>query len=135
MKLKVQITLLFTLFLAAITSAQEDQYSFYKEQARKDANYEQSLVVVNAEDEEDYWKDQERYEKGLKKHDSTAYKVYMNEKRAAYSEHAQRCGNDCIHSDFYYQQASFYFIYSPENQNFSKETIGLIVQVASPRNL
>ncbi len=135
MELKVQITLLFTLFLAATTSAQEDQYSFYKEQARKDANYEQSLVVVKAEDEEDYWKDQQRYENDLKKQNSTACMVYMNEKRAAYSEHAKLCGNHCIHSDYYYQQASFYFIYNTDNQNFTEETIGSTLQVASPRNL
>ncbi|MCK0160931.1 hypothetical protein [Allomuricauda sp. F6463D] len=132
MNLKVQIILLLTFGLATMSTAQENQYSFYKAQAQSDAKYEQSFVVVSAEDEKDYWEDQERYERDLKNQNSEAYNVYMNEKRSAYTKHAQLCKDLCTHSDYFYQQASFYFMYK-DNENNSKEAFGSIVQVASPR--
>ncbi len=122
----------FTLGLASTVLAQEGETSFYEEQARKDALNEQSAVFYNVEDEKDFWRDQVRYEKDLKTQDSKAYNNYMEAKRMAYSEHAEFCKNQCTHSDYYYQQASFYFTYK-DNQNFSKEATGEIVQVASPR--
>jgi hypothetical protein len=37
-----------------------------------------------------------------------------------------------MHSDLYYKQAGFYFIYS-DDTIYSKEAVGTVVQVASPR--
>ncbi|MBR9853157.1 MAG: hypothetical protein GYB37_01070 [Algicola sp.] len=132
MRLKVHITVILTLGLATIASAQESDASFYEKQARKDAHQEQTIIFSSTEDEKDFWKDQIRYEEELKTKNLIAYQVYMNEKREAYSKHAHSCNNQCTHSDYFYEQASIYFAYK-NNKNFSKEAIGAIVQVASPR--
>ncbi|MDF0717651.1 hypothetical protein PY092_15920 [Muricauda sp. 334s03] len=131
MRLKAQLAVLFTLALVATASAQ-DNLPFYEELARKDAHREQSSIFSNLEDEKDFWYDQVRYEKELKKQQSTAYKVYMEAKRVAYSKHAEECNNSCTHSDYYYQQASFYFTYK-NTEIFAQEATDGIVQVASPR--
>ncbi|NDV17182.1 hypothetical protein GO009_14245 [Muricauda sp. TY007] len=134
MRITTLLTVLFALGLATVVSAQDNPVSFYEKLARKDAQLEQSSTFSSLEDEKDFWYDQVRYEKDLKTQDSKAYNIYMNTKRAAYSEHAESCRNQCTHSDYYYQQASFYFTYK-SNQSLSKEAIGTIVQVASPRSL
>src|SRR6056297_2513219 len=117
MRLKVHITLIFALGLATMASAQENNISFFEEQARKDAQKEQSSVFANIEDEKDFWNDQIRYETDLQNQNSTAYKVYINEKRMAYSKHAEACNNHCKHTDYYYQQASFYFTNKTNEQS------------------
>ncbi|MDF0707814.1 hypothetical protein [Flagellimonas okinawensis] len=134
MRLKVHITLFFTLALAAMGMAQEGKDSFFRKQALKDAIREQSATYATLEDEKDFWQDQNQYEKDLESKDKDSYTVYMNAKRSAYSEHAELCGDHCTHSDFYYEQASYYFTYIGD-KNFTKEAIaGSIVQVASPRS-
>jgi len=132
MRVQTLLTVVFILVLATIVSAQENELFFYEEQAQKDAHLEQTSTFSSLEDEKDFWNDQVRYEDDLKNQNSKAYKVYMNQKIKSYSEHAEACNNHCTHSDYYYQQASFYFTYK-DNENSSKETIGTIVQVASPR--
>ena len=132
MRLKTLFTVLFALGLAAMAFAQESEYSFYEAQARKDFHYEQSLVLVSNEDVEDYWKDQARFERDLKKHDGNAYNVYMNEKKTVYAEHAKSCGEQCRHGRDYYQHALLYFTYT-DDQYLSKEAIESVVQIASPR--
>lgn len=132
MRLKVHITVLLTLGLATIAWAQENTVSFYKDQARKDAHLEQTSTFSSLEDEKDFWNDQVHYENDLKNQNNVAYKIYMDEKIKAYSNHAEACNNNCTHTDYYYQQASFYFTYK-DSENNSKEAIGTIVQVASPR--
>ncbi|MBO0331195.1 hypothetical protein [[Muricauda] lutisoli] len=132
MRLKVHITVWFTLALAAMALGQEKDVPFYEKQAWKDAHQEQSTTFSSLEDEKDFWKDQNRYEKDLKTKDDLAYNSYMVAKRAAYSEHAKTCGNHCAHSYYYYERASIYFSFEI-NENFSREAIGTLVQVASPR--
>ena len=132
MRLKVQITVLFTLGLVTMALAQDNTASFFEKLAQKDAQLEQSVSFSNLEDEKDYWNDQIRYEKDLKELDVRSYNVYMNEKRIAYSKHAEACNNHCKHSDYYYQQAGFYFIYK-DTENYTKGATDGIVQVASPR--
>ena len=134
MRLKVQITLLFALGFFYTVSAQDGELSFYEKQAQKDAQNEQLSVFFSLEDEKDFWKDQKGYEKDLKTKSPLAYGAYMKAKKAAYSSHAESCKNDCTHSDFYYQQASFYFTYNGE-QNILEEVIAETVQIASPRIL
>lgn len=131
MRLKAQLAVLFTLALASTALAQ-DNLPFYEEQARKDAYREQSSTFSSLEDEKDFWYDQVQYEKELKKQHGSASKAYMEAKRIAYSKHAEECKNDCTHSDYYYQQASFYFTYK-NNEIFPQKAIDGIVQVASPR--
>nr|WP_297786850.1 hypothetical protein [uncultured Allomuricauda sp.] len=132
MRLKVHITVWLTLGLAAMAWGQKGEVPFYEKQAWKDAHQEQSTTFSSLEDEKDFWQDQNRYEKDLKTKDNIAYNIYMTAKRKAYSEYAETCGNDCRHSDYYYEQASKYFTYK-ESENFSREAIGASVQVASPR--
>jgi hypothetical protein len=132
MRLQIHIAIWFTLGLATASMAQHNGLSFYKELARKDAHREQTVAFSNIEDEKDFWMDQIQFENDLKVQNVPAYQVYMNEKRMAYSEHAEKCKNDCMHSDLYYKQAGFYFIYS-DDTIYSKEAVGTVVQVASPR--
>ena len=132
MRVATPLMVLFALGLATMVSAQDNTVSFYEKQARKDAHLEQTSTFSSLEDEKDFWNDQIRYETDLQNQNSAAYKVYMDAKRMAYSKHAQACDNNCVHSDYYYQQASFYFTYKA-NEHYSKEIIGAIVQVASPR--
>lgn len=132
MRLKVHITVFLALGLAAIASAQENDLSFYENQAKKDAYKEQTAIFLNVDDEKDFWQDQVRYEKELKTKNRLAYQVYMTSKQEAYSKHAHSCNNQCTHSDYFYEKASIYFTYK-DNENISKGAVGSIVQVASPR--
>lgn len=101
------------LFSSNILMAQEgtdkeERLSYYEQRAREDAQYEQSLALE--EDEAaDFWKDQERYEKELKKKDRSAYKAYMKGKRDAYAEHYDHCDHHCHHGNHYYYHATFYY--------------------------
>jgi len=126
------LMVLFAFGLATMASAQNNSDSFYENQARKDAQLEQSSTFSSLEDEKDFWNDQIRYETDLQNQNNEAYKVYIKEKRMAYSKHAENCNNNCTHTDYYYQQASFYFTYKAD-EHYSKEAIGALVQVASPR--
>ncbi|MFN3138036.1 MAG: hypothetical protein ACE37L_10140 [Allomuricauda sp.] len=132
MRLQIHIAIWFTLGLATIGTAQNSNLSFYKELAQKDALREQTIAFSNIEDEKDFWNDQIQFENDLRVQNVAAYQVYMNEKRVAYSNHAEECKNGCTHSDLYYQQAGFYFTYS-DDTILTKEAVGTVVQVASPR--
>ena len=132
MRLQIHIAIWFTLGLATASIAQHNGLSFYQELARKDALREQTIAFSNIEDEKDFWNDQIQFENDLRVQNVPAYQVYMNEKRMAYSKHAEKGKNDCTHSDFYYKQAGFYFTYS-DDTILTKEAVGTVVQVASPR--
>ncbi len=127
--------LLFTaaLCLPIVMSSQDtaelpDNFSFFKEQARKDAKHEQLLSLSHIEDEMDYWKDQRNFEKSLKKISYNGYQAYVNAKWAAYSEHEEHCTDECSHGAYYLAQASFYSRYgekdnSPEITSISQTTV------------
>ncbi|MHA7865428.1 hypothetical protein [Flagellimonas marinaquae] len=132
MRLQIPIAIWFTLGLATASMAQHNGLSFYQGLARKDALREQTIAFSNIEDEKDFWNDQIQFENDLKIQNLRAYQVYMNEKRVAYSNHAEECKNGCTHSDLYYQQAGFYYTYS-DDTILTKEVVGTVVQVASPR--
>ncbi len=87
----------------------EEQQSYYERRAREDAAYEQSLALEDEAEAEDFWEDQEHYEKELKKRDKRAYKAYMKGKRDAYAEHYEHCGHHCHHDRHYYSHATFYY--------------------------
>jgi hypothetical protein len=108
-----RIMLICLLLISGVQYAQEpasdqDQLSYYEQRAREDAAYEQSLELAE-EEETDFWEDQERYEKELKKRDKKAYKAYMKGKRDAYAEHYEKCGHHCHHGSHYYSHATFYY--------------------------
>lgn len=134
MKIKVQITALCVFGLITMMSAQDNELSFYQKLAQKDAHNEQLSVFFSMEDEKDFWKDQTSYENDLKAHDDRSYHIYMKAKQSAYSEHAQSCGDNCEHSDYYYHRASIYFTYKNE-LDISNEIIVNSPQIASPRIL
>jgi len=138
MRFTALLVVLFTLSLARVASAQEKRgnqnlHLFYEEQAKADAKYEQSLSMKNEDDEKDFWKDQQRFEKDLRKVDREAYRIYMNGKKNAYVEHAEHCADFCHHSDLYYDQANYYYLYheyhSPERSTTSRSGF----QITSPR--
>jgi hypothetical protein len=101
------------LFISANMYAQEQaseeaRISYYEQRAREDAAYEQSLNLEE-EEESDFWNDQERYEKELKKRDKKAYNAYMKGKHDAYAEHYEQCGNHCSHGPHYYSHTTLYY--------------------------
>ncbi|SFC06910.1 hypothetical protein SAMN04487891_105193 [Flagellimonas taeanensis] len=110
-----------------------DRDSYYEQRAREDAEYEQALEMRNEEDEKDFWKDQDKYEKDLRKRDKKAYKAYMKGKRDAYAEHAAHCDNHCHHSDHYHRQAQIYYTYHEYHYPRSSTVVQSRVRVATPR--
>ncbi|WP_318312190.1 hypothetical protein [Flagellimonas crocea] len=132
MRLQILFAVLFTVGWSSLTSAQEEQNSFYENLAIKDAQYEQYFVFMNAEDEKDFWKDQKRYENDLRKQNSEWYHSYLNGKRIAYSQHAKACSSHCTHSELFFEEAKRYFIYY-DNKTFLGDPADIIVQIDSPR--
>lgn len=132
MRLKVHITILFALGLATIGTAQETKDSFFRNQAVKDAHYEQSYTFANLEDEKDFWHDQHQYEKDLATKNIKAYSVYMRGKKAAYREYEKLCGDQCKHSKYFHDRSRVYISYT-EDQFPLKEITSSVVQITSPR--
>jgi len=89
----------------------EDSLDLFEKQAKKDALYEQSVQLLSAADELDFWTDQKNFEKALKKFNYNAYRTYLTGKRKAYLEHEEHCDKQCKHGDYYQLQASFYYQY------------------------
>ena len=113
-------------------NATDDKLSYYEQRAREDAVYEQSLTMQNEGDEEDFWKDQKRYEKDLKHRDKEAYKAYMKGKQDAYAEHEAHCDHHCHHSEHYHHQATFYYSYHRYDYPSRRAAIGTGVRVSAP---
>ncbi|MFD2100550.1 hypothetical protein [Flagellimonas iocasae] len=107
----------------------EEKRIFFGELAQRDAVHEQSLISYNKEDELDFWRDQERYEKDLQEHHHVAYNAYMEGKKEAYLDHAKLCGDKCTHSDSYFERAYFYYSYE---QPDIKNTVSTIMGVQIP---
>ena len=133
-------TLLALIFSTALTAQEKetqhtelDRDSYYEQRAREDAEYEQALAMRNEEDEKDFWKDQERYEKDLRKRDKKAYRAYMKGKRDAYAEHAAHCDHYCHHSDHYHRQAQMYCTYHEYHYPRRSTVVQTGVRVATPR--
>jgi len=103
------IGFLFLLSIPAMSFSQEkNKFIFFEKQAWKDAKTEQQMIVIQPEDELDFWKDQLGFEEILKKDNLAAYQVYINGKSEAYRKHAQDCSKTCQHGTQYYLKATFY---------------------------
>ncbi len=111
------LSLLSLLFITVGAFAQEkdtdekDSPSYYEQRGMEDAEYEQSLQLAEAEEEE-FWEEQKAYERKLKKRNRKAYKAYLKGKRDAYAEHRQHCNAHCHHSSHYHSNASFYYYHN-----------------------
>ncbi|WP_108424019.1 hypothetical protein [Flagellimonas amoyensis] len=112
---------------------EQDRDSYYEQRAKEDAEYEQGLAMRNEEDEKDFWKDQDKYEKDLRKRDKKAYKAYMKGKRDAYAEHAAHCDSQCHHSGHYHRQAQIYYTYHEYHYPRRSTVVQTGVRVATPR--
>ncbi|MET6991197.1 hypothetical protein [Sediminicola arcticus] len=112
---------------------EEQKLSYYEQRAQQDATYEQELRTENEEEAEEFWEDQQAYEKDLKKRDKRAYKAYMKGKRDTYQEHACHCNHD-HHSAHFYYYADYYYS-SPRYYRSSprRSTISTGVRVGAPR--
>jgi V8-like Glu-specific endopeptidase len=89
--------------------SKQDKTSYYEMRAKEDAKYEQQLRTDSKEEDEDFWKEQKDYEKELKRRDRVAYRAYMRGKKDTYKAHYHNCDHHCLHSDRYYQYATFYY--------------------------
>jgi hypothetical protein len=83
--------------------------SYYQQRAREDAQLEQEFKANSKKEERAFWKEQKEYEKNLKSQDRRAYRVYIEAKNDAYASHYHNCDGTCHHSDFYYQNAGYYY--------------------------
>ncbi len=98
-----------------------EKMSFYVQLAHKDANYEQSLILIDEKDELDFWKDQKRYELDLLKNNKVAYQVYMIAKADAYHRHFKSCSITCNHTQHNLKMAKEYL---SSNMGYATNEIG-----------
>ena len=94
----------------AQTTAAKDVVSFYTHLAERDALNEQNLLLVNKEDHDDFWKDQNDFENLLAEQNPEGYRIYLKEKGRAYRQHQKECGEECQHTEHYLNKAAFYAI-------------------------
>ncbi|AIY12917.1 hypothetical protein [Cellulophaga baltica] len=124
-----------TLGLQAQTEEKIAAKTYYKQRALEDAKYEQEFTADDKITEEEFWDEQQAYEKDLKKRDRKAYRAYMKGKRDAYAEHYNHCDDHCHHSTHYYSHATYY--YYGYNRNYyrpsNRTTIRTSVRVPSVR--
>lgn len=88
-----------------------DLSTYYQVRAKEDAAYEQSVKFKDNADEEDFWKDQKRYEKELKRRNKKAFVVYMNSKKDAYTTHSKNCSDACQHNENFHRHTFYYHSY------------------------
>lgn len=99
---------------------------FYETMAQRDAHYEHSFQMVNHQDEQDYWSDQQNFERHLGTADFASYLVYMKGKKDAYFAHLQSCDNTCAHSELYFKKAGEYLSSSDFDKLISPSTEELV---------
>ncbi|MDO7172679.1 hypothetical protein [Mariniflexile sp. AS56] len=113
-----------------------DKQSYYQNRAYEDAKYEQQFVAETKAEEEAFWKEQQAYEKDLKRQDKKAHKAYVKGKKDAYKSHYSHCDSHCHHSASYYGHASFYYYGYHEhyNQRYPRRSssVSAGVRVATP---
>lgn len=114
--------------------AQEQKHGlrFYETLAERDAIYERSFQMANHQDEQDYWLDQQNFERHLGTADFTSYLVYMKGKKEAYFNHLQSCNDMCKHSELYFKKAGEYLSSSDFDKLLAPET-GEMAQNISKR--
>ena len=135
-KMNFLIALVVLFSLTTVVAQEEkvekkDKLSYYEDRGAQDASYEQSLEVEK-EEEADFWKGQEQYEKDLKKRDRKAYRAYMKGKSDAYAEHAAHCDSHCHHSDYYHHHTTYYYSYQRNYYPRRRSTINTGVRVSAP---
>ncbi len=120
-----------TNLIAQEAATEKEKRSYYEQRAREDAAYEQSLSLEE-EEASDFWEDQQRYEKELKKKDRMAYRAYMRGKKDAYAEHYRHCDHHCQHGRHYYYHATFYYqgyhqdyYYRPSRRSHIRTGVGV----------
>ena len=109
--------------------------AYYQQKAREDARIEQEFRAESKREEKVFWNQQKEYEKNLKSQDRRAYRVYIEAKNDAYANHYQTCNGSCPHSDYYYQQAGFYYYeyHQPRYSGTStRATINTNIGVSTP---
>ncbi len=94
--------------LAQETPASTLRLRFYEQLAERDAQYEENMAFLSTQDEQDYWNDQEDYERMLGKSNFTLYLVYMKSKKQAYLKYLQNCDGSCERSAMYWSKAREY---------------------------
>lgn len=90
-------------------SSNQDRMAYYEQRGAEDARFELEFKAKSKADEKAFWKEQQAYEKNLKKQNRTAYRAYMAGKQDAYAEHYHYCDAHCYHGDGFYQHAGFYY--------------------------
>nr|WP_298792167.1 hypothetical protein [uncultured Allomuricauda sp.] len=124
--------IIFASFCGIGVSAQSNPHTkhglrFYETMAQRDADYEHTFQMMNHQDEQDYWSDQQNFERHLGTADFTSYLIYMKGKKDAYFTHLQNCDDHCLHSELYFKKAGEYLSSSDFDKLLSPKT-GEMVQ-------
>ncbi|WP_243698814.1 hypothetical protein [Flavobacterium sandaracinum] len=85
------------------------ELSYYQQRGIEDAQHEQQFKVKSKAEEREFWKEQKQYEKELRKKNRRAYHAYLQGKKDGYAAHHYHCGSHCNHSNYWYQNAGYYY--------------------------
>lgn len=95
----------------------QDKMAYYESRGAEDARFELEFKAKSKAEEKAFWKEQQEYEKNLKKENKKAYRAYIASKQEAYTEHHHHCDDHCYHSDSFYHHAGYYY-YGYEEYNY-----------------
>ncbi len=107
---------------------EKNTLKFYTDLAERDASNEQGMVLVNEEDHQDFWKDQNDFEMHLRNQNLEGYTIYLKRKGNSYRMHEISCNDSCNHSEEYYNKASFY-----KSHSQLKTDIAYVLKTKKPR--
>jgi hypothetical protein len=114
----------------------KNNLSYYQTKGEQDAELEKKFKASSRSEERAFWKEQEQYEKNLKKENKRAYRVYVQSKNDAYAAHFHSCSDHCHHSDYWYQHAGYYYYEyrQPKNEYRPlRTTVNTHIGVSTPR--
>jgi hypothetical protein len=142
------LTILFIFGFFTTTQAQEvkanynskvksqNSLSYYQERGKEDAIFEQNFKASTKSEERAFWKEQEQYEKKLKKENRRGYRVYIQSKNDAYAAHYHNCSNHCHHSEYWYEHAGYYYYEYREPRNEyrpARAAVNTQIGISTPR--
>lgn len=94
----------------------EDKMAYYEKRGAEDAHFELEFKAKSKDEEKIFWKEQEAYERNLKKQYRKEYHIYIASKKEVYATHHHHC-DEHYHSDYFYQHAGYYY-YGYDQYNY-----------------
>jgi hypothetical protein len=100
----------------------KNELSYYQQRGLKDAQHEQQLKVKGKNE--------------LRKNNRRAYNAYLQAKKDGYAAHHNQCDIHCNHSNYWYQNAAYYYYgyRQPHYENRApRSSINTQIEVGMPR--